>query len=134
MGSRFYHGIRMIAEDRSRFAIRPFESAQGTLLLEVNAGAATRNWELPDGLEGKARRERISELLEALPKWRVKLEPRFRSACRGREDALDAVVAARCAAVAVLTGEAEQALEGLPAEEQERVRREGWVYGLRGEG
>ena len=35
-----YHGIRMIGQDRSRYAIRPFETAQGKLLLEVRPDTA----------------------------------------------------------------------------------------------
>ena len=130
MGSRFYHGIRMVAADRSRFAIRPFESAQGMLLFEVNSGAAMRNWDLPAELKGKARRERLAEVLEALPEWPLKLEARFRDACRSSEDALDAVVAARCAAVAVLTGETDKTPAELSADDADRIRREGWIYGL----
>jgi hypothetical protein len=130
MGSRFYHGIRMIAEDRSRFAIRPFESAQGKLLIEVSPGAATRQWNLPEELRGAARRERLAELLEGLPRWPVKLEQRFRDTCRSSQDALDAVVAARCAAVAVMTEETGKTPAELAEDGAERVRHEGWVYGL----
>ena len=130
MGSRFYHGIRMIAEDRSRFAIRPFESAQSTLLLEVSSGAVMRNWNLPAELKGKARRDRLAEVLAALPKWPLKLDARFHETCRSSEDAFDAVVAARCAAVAVLTGETDKAPADLSKENEDRIRREGWIYGL----
>jgi hypothetical protein len=39
-------------------------------------------------------------------------------------------VAARCAAVAVLTGETDKAPADLSKEDEDRIRREGWIYGL----
>ena len=42
----------------------------------------------------------------------------------------EAVIAARCAAVAVLTAEANKTPEELAPEQAERVRKEGWIYGL----
>ena len=42
LGPMTYQGIRMIAEERSRYAVRPFESAKGRLLIEVYPGAAVR--------------------------------------------------------------------------------------------
>ena len=49
LGSMTYHGIRMIAEGRSRFAVRPFESAQGKLLLEVYPGGLIKQLGLSGG-------------------------------------------------------------------------------------
>jgi hypothetical protein len=42
LGPMTYHGIRMIAEDRSRYAVKPFETAIGRYLLEVYPGAFVR--------------------------------------------------------------------------------------------
>ncbi len=126
MGSRTYHGIRMIAEDRSRFAIRPFESAQGRLLLEVYPeGVVCRL-----GLADHGGPEKILSALAGLEKWPLDVDGPFRKRCLGSRDALDAVIAARCAAVAVLTEEVSRSPEELAPENGERVRREGWIYGL----
>jgi hypothetical protein len=130
MGSRTYHGIRMIAEDRSRFAIRPFESAKGRLLFEVYPEAVIRRLDVPvEGGEAD-KRKRIVAAMESLQHWPVKMSPRHRARCMESGDALDAVVAARCAAVAVLTEEADKSPEQLDPEHSERVRFEGWIYGL----
>jgi hypothetical protein len=43
---------------------------------------------------------------------------------------LDAVIAARCAAIAVLTGEVDRSPDELAPGEGNRIRREGWIYGL----
>ena len=55
---------------------------------------------------------------------------RFRRICLGSREALHAAVSARCAAIAVLTGEADRNADELVAGEGERLRREGWIYGL----
>ena len=133
MGSRCYHGIRMIAEDRSRYAIRPFESAQAQLLFEVYPQAVVRRFGLPEGLEDRARRRGIVESLAGEEHWPIRIEEPFMTACVQSDDALDAVIAARCAAVAVLTKEAEKSPEELAPEQAERVRKEGWIYGLEGQ-
>jgi hypothetical protein len=126
MGSRCYHGIRMLAEERSRYAIRPFENAQGRLVFEVNPSGSIRKL----GFCGGLAKDVLAGLggLSYLP---LEMGDRFRRQCVERRDALDAVVAARCAAVAVLTGEAELAPDELAPEHGEQVGREGWIYGLR---
>lgn len=125
MGSRCYHGIRMIASDRSRYAIRPFESAQGRLLFEVYPGAALKRLGLPaDSAPG---------ILDGLGRARflpVEIDAAQRRRCIERRDALDAVIAARCAAVAMLTNEAHKKPEELAPDHGEQVRCEGWIYGL----
>ncbi len=126
MGSRTYHGIRMIAEDRSRFAIRPFETAQGHLLLEVNPEGVVRRL----GLADQPGPEKILAALASLEKWPLDVDGSFRKRCLGSRDALDAVIAARCAAVAVLTEEVSKNPEELAPEHGERIRHEGWIYGL----
>jgi len=133
LGPMTYHGIRMIAEERSRFAVRPFETAQGRLLLEVS----------PRSLAGRLRSEEdgghnraLSAMLQGLaqmPHWPVDIAEPFRGRCLSHRNAVDAVLAARCAAGAVLSGETERATEDLAPGHGERVRREGWIYGLDGE-
>jgi hypothetical protein len=125
LGSRCYHGIRMIAEDRSRFAVRPFETAQGHRLFEVSPDAALARL----GLAG-ASAERILAALGGLAHLPVDVPQQFHRACLERRDALDALLAARCAAVALLSGEADRSADELAPEDGLRVRREGWIYGL----
>jgi hypothetical protein len=125
LGSRCYHGIRMIAEDRSRFALRPFETAQGHRLFEVSPDAALARL----GLSG-ASAARILESLAGLARLPVDVPEPFHRACIERRDALDAVIAARCAAAALLSGEADRSAEELAPADALRVRREGWIYGL----
>jgi len=133
LGPMTYHGIRMIAEDRSRFALRPFESAQGRLLLEVYPGGMVKKLGLGAGGGQESRNSEIVEALLKLPRLRVELdEPEMRN-CLASRDALDAVIAARCAAQAVLSGEADRSPEDLAPGEGERIRLEGWIYGLREE-
>jgi hypothetical protein len=124
LGSRTYHGIRMIAEDRSRYAVRPFENAQGRLLIEVNPAAARKRMQ-----PGPSSDEIIGALgsRSYLP---LSIDEQFHRTCRKKRDALDAVIAARCAAVAVMTAEAEKSPEELAPDQADRVRREGWIYGL----
>jgi hypothetical protein len=130
MGSRFYHGIRMVAEDRSRFAIRPFETAQGKLLIEVHPEAVARKLGLPTEWPGVEDRERLLSAVEGLKRGPLELDAELRRVCLSNGNALDALLAARCAAVAVETSEVEKTAAELAPEDAERVRVEGWVYGL----
>ncbi len=125
MGSRCFHGIRMIAEDRSRYAIRPFESAQGRLLIEVSPGCAVRRMGAPAGTSRD-----IVERLGRMPFLPLQIDEPFLRRCLERRDALDAVIAARCAAVALSTEETARSPERLAPDGADRVRREGWIYGL----
>ena len=127
LGPTAYHGIRMIGEDRSRYAVRPFENAQGKLLLEVRPTAALRRLVAADE---KTPLDKVLSGLSSLDSHPVELSPRFHRLCLASREALHAVVAARCAAIAVLTGEADRSADELAAGEGERLRREGWIYGL----
>ncbi len=131
LGPMTYHGIRMIAEERSRYAVRPFESARGRLLLEVYPGGALRR--LGPAGHGDEEGERSSAILAHLARVEhlaVGIDEHSRRRCLERRDALDAVLAARCAAVAVLSGETERGAEELAPGQADRVRKEGWIYGL----
>jgi hypothetical protein len=130
LGPMTFHGIRMIAEDRSRFAVRPFESAQGKLLLEVYPGAMIRKLGEVAGTADGPRSRKILGALMSQDYLPVDLEEPQARACLASRDALDAVVAARCAALAVLTGEVEKTPDELAPGDGERVRHEGWIYGL----
>jgi hypothetical protein len=131
LGPMTFHGIRMIAEDRSRFAVRPFESAQGRLLLEVYPGGLTKRLQLSGSEAGAAQRNRaILQALKELPRLPVEVEPAQVRHCLASRDALDAVIAARCAAWAVLGGEADKSPDELAPQDSARVRLEGWIYGL----
>jgi hypothetical protein len=130
LGPMTYHGIRMIAEDRSRYAIRPFETARGRLLLEVYPGAIVRRL---TGLPEDAENGRLGAVVKALgesARLPVEMDAAQQHRCLSSRDALDAVIAARCAAVAVLSGEVDRTPENLAPGEGERVRREGWIYGI----
>ena len=130
LGALTYHGVRMIAEERSRYAVRPFESAQGRLLLEVLPSAGLRSLPLQHEPPEKAPPASVLEALAGLPHLPVDVASPFRSRCLSRRDALDAVMAARAAAVAVLSGETERSPDDLANGQGDRVRREGWIYGL----
>jgi len=133
LGARTFHGLRMIAEDRSRFAVRPFESAQGKLLLEVNPTLAARRLLGGDDRDGNGERPRVEEIVRALvgaSLLPIDVDARALHLCRSSRDALDALLAARCAALAVVTGEADRSPDDLAPGEAQRVRREGWIYGL----
>jgi hypothetical protein len=131
LGSMTYHGIRMIAEGRSRFAVRPFESAQGKLLLEVYPGGLIKKLGLSVGdADQRTQNREIMSALTSLEKLPLVAGESAMRQCLGRRDALEAVIAARCAAIALLTGEADLNPDELAADEGERVRREGWIYGL----
>lgn len=105
-----FHGIRLVAVERSRFAVRPFERAQARLLLEVR----------PDPGAG----------VEALERNLVDPGP-HNARCRANPAALRAVLAAALAARAVEEGEADRTPEELAPDRPERVRREGWIFGAR---
>jgi hypothetical protein len=131
LGPMTYHGIRMIAGDRSRFALRPFETAQARLLLEVYPGGFVKTLSLGAGETGKGSRSRaILDALGGLGELPVDMDESNRRTCLNKRDALDAVLAARLAARAVLTGETERAPDELAPGEGERIRKEGWIYGL----
>jgi len=131
LGPMTYHGIRMIAEDRSRFAVRPFESAQGRLLLEVYPGGVVKRMQLSEEEQQPASRNRaILRRLAELPDLPVAIDPSKGRHCLASRDALEAVIAARCAARAVLGGEVDRSPQELAPEEGDKVRLEGWIYGL----
>jgi hypothetical protein len=124
-GAMCYQGIRMIAEERSRYAVRPFETAQGRLLVEVYPpGLAHRLL----GTKKPSARALLDSLAgqEHLP---VRMNEHFRARCVSNRDALDAVLAARCATEAVLSGEVEREPDELAPGEGDRLRWEGWIYG-----
>ena len=129
LGPMTYQGIRMIAEERSRYAVRPFESAKGRLLIEVYPGAAVRRLGVETD-EQNGRTQAIATALARAERLPVEIGQPFLRRCLSRRDALDAVVAARCAALAVLTGETEKTPEELAPGQGDRVRKEGWIYGL----
>ncbi len=131
LGPMTYHGIRMIAEERSRYAIKPFETAQGRLLLEVYPGGLLRRLAIGAGDGGRAsRKEAIIEAMEQLEYLPLVFDEPQRKQCLAKRDALDAAIAARLAAAAVLSGEAERPADSLAPEDGQRIRLEGWIYGL----
>lgn len=130
LGPMTFHGIRMIAADRSRYAIRPFERAKGRRLLEVYPGATVRSLSLAGNATGTEKIAAILDALESLDAYPVEFHEGLRDRANNRRDALDAVVAARSAAMAVLSGEADTELDQLAGEEATRVRLEGWIYGV----
>jgi hypothetical protein len=134
LGPMTYHGIRMIAEDRSRYAVKPFESAQGKLLLEVYPGGFVKQLSLPptssEEGQGRERRRHILNEMSRLDYLPLELDDRVVKQCLNRRDALDAIIAARMTAVAVMTGEVERTPEELAPDAAARVRHEGWIYGL----
>jgi hypothetical protein len=131
LGPMTYHGVRLIAEERSRYAIRPFETAKGRLLLEVYPGGSLRQLGLQ--VRGATVEEKAGRILEALQgavELPVDVDDAHRGSCLASRDALDAVAAARCAARAFLSGEADRRPEELAPEAAAQVRHEGWIYGL----
>jgi hypothetical protein len=129
LGPMTYHGMRMIGEDRSRYALRPFETAQGRFLLEVYPGGVVRRLDLKGG-KGKSRVPAIVAALEEHAELPIVFDEASRASCLGCRDALDAVIAARAAATAVIKGEVDLTPEELAPGHGERVRLEGWIYGL----
>jgi hypothetical protein len=129
LGPMTYHGIKMLVEERSRYALRPFERAKGRLLLEVYPGGLARKLDLRERVGGE-RHQAILDALERLDPLPVTMADRWREACLQRRDALDAVLAARCAAWAVLEAETDRTAEELAPGEGAKVLLEGWIYGL----
>jgi hypothetical protein len=129
LGPMTYQGIRLIAEERSRYAVRPFESAKGRLLLEVYPGADIRRLGLTAPGPGE-KNHAIVDALSRAARLPVAIDQPFLRRCLAQRDALDAVVAARCAAQAVLSGETDRTPEELAPGQGDRVRKEGWIYGL----
>ncbi|MDX1388084.1 MAG: hypothetical protein R3344_02790 [Acidobacteriota bacterium] len=121
IGSMAYHGIKLLAEERSRYAMRPFEQAQGKVLIEVFPEGAAKKL----AGNGATTIDAVASATE-LP---VKIPAGYRSACESNAEALGAVMAARCAAAAVLSGETDKTPEELSEAEADRIRREGWIYG-----
>lgn len=130
LGPMTFHGIRMIAKGRSRHALRPFESAKGRLLFEVYPGGFVRRHGLDKEKVPGGRLASIVTALARLPRLPVDVEAPWRSKCLSQRDALDALLAARCAAGAVLSGEIDREPNELAPEHAEQVRTEGWIYGL----
>ena len=81
---------------------------------------------------GKTRGPAIIGRLAALSQLPVDVGPRFLRDCRERRGALEAALAARAAAIAVLTGEVDKSPDELAPERGDTVRREGWIYGIEG--
>ena len=125
-----YHGIRMIAEDRSRFAIRPFETAQGKLLLEVRPDTAFQRLGVPPGSNKPKDLKTVIETLATMEHLSVDFPQPYLGIAGRSRGALDSVLAARCTAVAVTGGEADRTPESLAPNQSDRVRHEGWIYGL----
>jgi hypothetical protein len=130
LGPMVYHGIRMIAKGRSRHALRPFESARGRLLFEVYPGGFIRRHRLDAERVPGGRLAAIVTALGRLPRYPLEIGSPWRSRCLSQRDALDAVLAARCAAGAVLSGESEKDPKELAPGQEDRIRAEGWIYGL----
>jgi len=126
--SKSFHGIRTIAEDRSRYAIRPFETAQARLLIEVDPTAAARDLVLPEGAKDDPGGWLVA--LARADAFPIDVDEPARGRCLGSRAAFEAVLAARAAARAVLTGETDRSPEELAPDAPERVLREGWVYGV----
>jgi hypothetical protein len=123
-----FHAIRLAAELRPQWRVRPFDPPGARQLLEVYPGAAMRREIVPRG----AGRERLASALrglERLDRHPVVLGATLRGVCLGSRDAFDAVLAARAAAAAVLDGQASLAAAALAPGEGPRVAREGWIYG-----
>ena len=104
--------------------MRPFEQAQGKVLIEVFPEGAMQKLQE----SGNGRPEAI-EALAGAPEMPVDIPRAFRNYCEANVEALGAVIAARCAAMAVASGETEKTPEELAEGEAERIRHEGWIYG-----
>ena len=126
LASMAYHGIKMIGEERSRYAIRPFERARARLLLEVSPGIAAG--QLTGDDSGKT--ASVLDAVQTASMFAVAIGETERRKCHGRREALDAVLAARAAAQAVVSGEADRSAEELHATDPDRLGLEGWIYGL----
>jgi len=128
LGSVAYHGVRMLAEERSRYAIRPFESAQGRYLFEVRAPLALVGLSEESLVDRRGWGHIIQDKLQSIDELPVKLDAPFLKPCRSSGAALKAVLAARQAAVAVLSGNLERTPEELDPEGAAKIVREGWIY------
>lgn len=129
LGSAAYHGIRMLAEERSRYTVRPFESAKGRYLFEVRPPLKEVSLDEETIRDRNRWKREIQDRLGGLPALPVRLDDRFRELCGTSGAALKAVLAARQAAAAILSGEVEKSPEELDEEQAERIAREGWIYG-----
>ena len=125
MSSRFG-----IGEERGRYRVRPFDGGQGCQLLEVHPRASAQG--VMAGAAGGKNREALIEHLESSNPLPVTMDPAIARYCRESAPALDAVLAARAAAVAVVTGEVQKTPEQLMPGAGDRILREGWIYGLGG--
>ena len=83
-----------------------------------------------EDVEAVDRKGAILQAIGKLERLPVTLTGTILARCRGRADALEAVLAARAAAVAVLSGEADKTPEDLANDQADRVRKEGWIYGV----
>jgi len=110
--------------------VRPFEDAKGRLLIEVSAERAARRL-LPaaEGAKAATPSALVAALAAASP-WPLAIDEPYLGRCLTQRLALDAVLAARCAAIAVLSGEAARPPADLAADRATQVQREGWIYGL----
>jgi hypothetical protein len=126
LASMAYHGIKMIGEERSRYAIRPFERAKARLLLEVSPGIAAGQLTGEDSGKTAA----VLDAVQTASMFAVAIGEGERRRCHGRRAALDAVLAARAAAQAVISGEADRPAEDLHATDPDRLGLEVWIYGL----
>ena len=130
LGSVTYHGIRMLAENRSRYVVRPFESAAGQVLFEVRAPLGEVGLDESTVERVQAWSSGIAERLARLSRLPVTFEGDSEKACRRSAAALKAVLAARQAASAVLSGDVARTPEELDPLEADRIRTEGWIYGF----
>lgn len=129
LGSVTFHGMRMLAEERAGYAVRPFESGEGCLLFEVRPPLQDVGLDETTAGQVQAWSSGIRERLSRLSRLPVTLDEDAYRACRSGAAALKAVLAARQAASAVLSGEVTRAPEELDPGEADRILKEGWIYG-----
>jgi|GEM_PF-3601608 len=120
----------MLAEERSRYTVRPFESAKGRYLFEVRAPLQEVGLNEETLQDRTGWKREIQERLAGLPKLPIRLSDRLKTQCGASGAALKAALAARQAAAAILSGEVEKTPEELAGDQADRVAREGWVYGV----
>ena len=113
---------------RAALRERPGQAAAGGLSQHHLAHARTGKGRGRGTVNNRAA-VRALGTLGSLP---LDLDEKQSRACEASRDALDAVISARCAAVAVMSGEVDKGPEALAEGEGDRVRREGWIYGLEG--
>ena len=97
---------------------------------EVYPGGFVRRHGLDKEKVPGGRLASIVTALTRLPRLPVDVDAPWRSKCLSQRDALDALLAARCAAGAVLSGEIDREPAELAPENAEQVKTEGWIYGL----